>query len=161
MSGATRLTVGAVTYELEVAIDASPERVWEALFDDIGSWWLPDFHMLGPGSTVAFERRAGGQLLEHAEDGSSLLWCTVHMLLPGARTVYLTGGLAADWGGPAQNSMKMEVRPRGTGALLVVADALFGHIDDDHVASQQAGWGRLFREGLKAHVERRPGSAKR
>ncbi len=35
-------------YEFSLEIEASRERVWRGLTDQIGAWWLPDFHMLGP-----------------------------------------------------------------------------------------------------------------
>ena len=36
-----------VQYEFEVELNAPPTRVWKALTDQLSSWWLPDFHMLG------------------------------------------------------------------------------------------------------------------
>jgi len=63
----------ALTYELEVEIEAPAETVWKALTADVNSWWLEDFHMLGPGSVVTLDTRAGGSLVEHMEGGGSLL----------------------------------------------------------------------------------------
>lgn len=140
-------------YELEVEIEAPCERVWQALFEEIGQWWLPDFHMVAPDSTVRFEARAGGGLIEESGDGSSLLWCTVHWIRPTEFCVYLVGHVAPDWGGPACSHLKFAIESRGSGCVVKVSDARFGHVSDQNLASLEEGWGSLFRDGLKKHVE--------
>ena len=47
-------------YEFELEIAAKPERVWRALTDQLGSWWLPDFQMLGEDSVISLEPFPGG-----------------------------------------------------------------------------------------------------
>ena len=69
------LETRALKYEFSVDIDAPREAVWRSLVDEMDAWWLPDFRMVGAGSVVSFEARAGGQMIETQEDGSSLLWC--------------------------------------------------------------------------------------
>jgi uncharacterized protein YndB with AHSA1/START domain len=154
MNGAKKLTVGAVAYELEVEIDAEPARVWRALLEETDAWWLPDFHMVAPGSRVTFEARAGGRLVEESPDGASLLWGTVLWIDPAKRTVLLAGHHAPDWGGPSTSMLKFSVEPRGRGSALKVSDAIFGHVDEKHAASLHEGWTLLFTSGLKAHVEK-------
>ncbi|MEO2010992.1 MAG: hypothetical protein ABGX22_20120, partial [Pirellulaceae bacterium] len=62
--------------ELSVTIEASRQRVWRALNDQLSSWWLPVFHMLGPDSIVTLEPWAGGRLYEKCGN-DELLWYTV------------------------------------------------------------------------------------
>ena len=52
MTGAKMLETRAVVFELEIAIDAPRDHVWQALVDETNAWWLPDFHMVGEGSIV-------------------------------------------------------------------------------------------------------------
>lgn len=78
MIGAKKSEANCVQYELEIAIDASRERVWKAIFEETNFWWLPDFHMVGEGSVVTFDTAAGGAgLVEHLEGGGGLLWYQV------------------------------------------------------------------------------------
>ena len=153
MVEATVERAGIARYELEIEIDAAPERVWDALIQRTNGWWLPAFHMVGEGSTVTLEPWAGGRLHEELEDGGSLLWCTVHWIRPEQHVLYLVGHLAPDWGGPVTSHLKLAVEPRGSGSVLLVSDTHLGHIDRENLKSLEEGWTQLFRDGLKAFVE--------
>ena len=144
----------SVTYELEIPIDADPESVWKAFTAEVNQWWLPDFHMAGPGSVVTLEPEAGGHLLETHEDGSSLLWATVIMCTPG-KSLHMAGHVAPEWGGPNTNVMHVSLTEHEGGTLLSVQNSIFGHVDDSHVQSMEEGWRQLFTEGLKRHAESR------
>ena len=149
------MSVGAAQYELEISIDAPIERVWQALTEETNAWWLPDFHMVGEGSTVTLDTQAGGGLVEHLEGGGSLLWYTVHWCQPQNYVLYLVGHTDADWGGPATSHLKLMLVPRGAdGCTLQVTDSRHGHVDEENVRSLQEGWTQLFRDGLKQFAER-------
>lgn len=152
MSGPTTETQ-AVRYELEIAIEAPRETVWRALTEETDAWWLPDFHMVGPGSVVTLDARAGGDLVERREDGGSLLWYTVQMCVPG-ESLHLVGHLAPAWGGPATTMLALVLEERSGATVLRVSDALFGNVSEASASSLQEGWTQLFGEGLKAHAER-------
>lgn len=151
---ALTLETRAVTYEFEVEIDAPRDAVWSSLTEEVDGWWLPDFHMVGEGSVVAFDARAGGQLVETKEGGGSLLWYTVHMCTPG-ESVYLVGHVAPDWGGPATSMLKIALSERVGGTRVAIQDSLFGHVSDSNVESLRSGWMQLFGEGLKRYAENR------
>jgi len=142
----------AKKYQLEIVIDAATDVVWRALVDEMDAWWLPDFHMLGEGSVVTFDATAGGHLIERKEDGGSLLWYTVSMCTPG-ESLHLVGHLAPAFGGPATTMLHLALAERDGATVLSVEDALFGHFSDETVTSLEAGWGQLFGDGLKRHVE--------
>jgi len=142
----------ALKYEIVVAINAPLNSVWSALVDETDAWWLPDFHMLGEGSEVTLEARAGGALLEAREDGGSLLWYTVQMCVPG-QSLHLVGQIAPEWGGPATSMLALALSERDGQTLLTVRDALFGQVTQAHADSQREGWIALFTNGLKRHVE--------
>ena len=147
------LPIRACKHELEIPIQAPVEVVWKALTEDTNAWWLPDFHMVGEGSVVTLDATAGGHLIERHENGSSLLWHTVIMCTPG-ESLHLVGHLAPPWGGPATTMLHLALRAEGETTVLVVEDALFGHVSDSTAESLEQGWMQLFGEGLKPHAER-------
>jgi uncharacterized protein YndB with AHSA1/START domain len=154
MSSATTTAARVARYELEVAIEAPRDVVWKTIVDDTNAWWLPEFHMIGEGSVVTFDLRAGGHLIEHLEGTGSLLWATVHMCQPEQFTVYLVGHTAADWGGPTTSSMKLVLEATDEeSCVLKVSDALHGQIDETNIEQLRHGWTWLFTDGLKKFVE--------
>lgn len=149
---ALQLETRAEKYELEITIDAPAEVVWKSLTREVDAWWLADFRMVGEGSVVTFDARAGGQLIEAKEDGGSLLWYTVTLVQPG-ECLHLVGHLAPDWGGPATTMLHLALAEEGGKTTLTVKDALFGALGDTTASSLKEGWQQLFGEGLKKHVE--------
>ena len=154
MKGANVLgDVRAVSYELEIRIDATPERTWEAMTAELAAWWPASFHVLGPGSTMTLELEAGGRLVERKPDGTSLLWFHVNGVEPG-RSISLAGYLFPKWNGPATTLVTFTVEPRAGGSVVRVSDALFGHVRDGTIESLSSGWVELFKNGLGAYVAR-------
>ena len=138
-------------YEFEVEIAAKPERVWRALTDQLGSWWLPDFHMLGPDSVVSLEAKPGGRLFEQCGDGG-LLWYTVLSITPN-ESLSLAGYCTAEWGGPCTTLLTVKLAASGAKTRLTVSDALYGRVSDKQITSLNEGWQQLFGKGLKEFVE--------
>ncbi len=154
MTATKTLASGCIQYELEIAIAASTDRVWKAIFDETNVWWLPDFHMVGKGSVVTFDPTPGGSgLVEKRDGGGGLLWYHVQCCLPQEYKVYLVGYVAPDWGGPFVSHLKLALEEAATGCILKVTDALHGKIGLEGVQSLQDGWSGLFAEGLKEFVE--------
>lgn len=137
-------------YELEIEIKATRNRVWEALTGEIDAWWLPDFRSLGD-SVVTLDPVAGGSLIERCEDGRSLLWYTVQMIVP-TESMYLVGHTAPDWGGPTLSMLKLELQDRDGGCALLISDALLGRVSPTQTGSLSDGWRQLFTDGLGRHV---------
>jgi len=127
--------------------------VWRALCDETDLWWLPDFHMVGAGSRVTLEPRAGGHLREEGPDGASLLWYTVLQCRPG-EALDLVGHVASQYGGPATTLLSLALEERAGATTLRVTDALVGRVSDETLGALEAGWRQLFGEGLKGHAER-------
>jgi uncharacterized protein YndB with AHSA1/START domain len=139
-------------YEFALDIEASTSRVWRALTDQIGSWWLPSFHILGESSIIELEPHAGGRLVERA-DGRELLWYTVLAIDP-EKSLDLAGYCTAKYGGPSTTMLSLEI----TGvsdrlSRLNVSDSLFGRVTEESVRCIQAGWNELFSDGLKKFAE--------
>lgn len=154
MIGASTSPASCCQFELEIAIAASRQRVWNAIFEETNLWWLPDFHVIGEGSIVTFDHSPGGRgLVEATPDGGGLVWYTVQMYLPDQFTVYLIGHIAPEWGGPATSSLKLAVESTAAGSILKVTDARYGNVDEQQIQSSADGWKQLFTDGLKEHVE--------
>lgn len=154
MTGTKTVAAACHKFELEIEIEAPRERVWKAIFEEANMWWLPDFHMTGPGSEVTFDPTPGGKgLLESTPDGGGLQWYAVQMYLPSDFKIYLVGHIAAEWGGPTTSSLKLAVVETESGCVLQVSDARHGHVDESQVQSFEDGWAQLFTDGLKNYVE--------
>ncbi len=154
MIGAAPTPSSCHKYELEIEINAPREKVWEAILKKTNTWWLPDFHVAGPESTVSLDPVAGGRgLVEETPAGDSLLWYSVHMYQPSEFKIYLIGHVAPEWGGPTTSSLKLAVEQTDSGCVLKVTDARHGHVDETSLQSYSDGWAQLFTDGLKAFVE--------
>ena len=149
-----RTEAHCVRYELEVEIGAPCEKVWEAVVNETNAWWLPDFHIMGPNSTVTFDTEPGGKgLVEADENGAALLWFAVQYHSPMEYKIYLFGHVAPDWGGPSTSFLKLELEESEGGCILKVTDAQHGNLDEKSIESTSAGWTQLFNSGLKQYVE--------
>ncbi|MEM7455653.1 MAG: SRPBCC domain-containing protein [Planctomycetota bacterium] len=154
MTTATATPAQCHKYELEIEINAPRDAVWKAIFEDTNMWWLPDFHVAGPRSTVTFDPQPGGSgLLELTPDGGGLLWYTVQMHLPADYKIYLAGHVAPDWGGPCTSMLALSLIETENGCVLQVSDARHGNVDESSISGNQSGWTTLFTDGLKSFVE--------
>lgn len=138
--------------ELDVDLAAPKDRVWQALTGEIDAWWLGDFRVVAPDSTLSLDARAGGLLLEAKPDGGSLVWFTVQMVEPGT-ALHLVGHIAPPWGGPCLSMLSLTLVETEAGTRLEIRDALIGPETITTSTSLDAGWRALFGQGLKAHVE--------
>lgn len=138
-------------YAFEIDIHASCEHVWSVLTQQIGAWWLPDFHALGPDSKVHLEPHAGGRLYEKNDTGE-LLWYTIIAITPGD-SMTLTGHVSPEWGGPCSTMLTLKLSAHEGGTRLSVSDALIGRVSEKLIGNLGSGWQQLFGDGLKRHAE--------
>jgi DNA-binding transcriptional ArsR family regulator len=133
MDGSVSRKFRTVTTELEIRIDAPPERVWEALTSETASWWPAGFYV-GP-SPVRFtvEPRVGGRVFEDWGDGEGALWATVTSVRSGA-VLEWAGDLSAAYGGPGRSFTSFGLEPIGNGTLLKFRDDTTGELGE--------GWSR-------------------
>lgn len=155
MSDRHRFELSGASYELQIEIAASTQRVWKALTGQLSAWWLPDFHILGPDSIVALEPRAGGRLFEQNDD-RELLWYTVLSIAP-AESLSLVGYCTPEFGGPLTTMLSARLTSQGDATRLSFTDALYGRVTDEQVDSLHTGWTQLLTDGLKAFVEANQG----
>lgn len=146
-----RFELAGASYELQIEIAASQQRVWKALTEKLSAWWLPDFHILGPDSIVELEPRAGGRLFEQSDD-RELLWYTVLSIAP-AKSLSLVGYCTPEFGGPLTTMLTARLTSQGEATQLSFTDALYGRVTDNQVDSLRAGWIQLLTDGLKSFAE--------
>ena len=142
----------SIQYEFEIHMEAPKEKVWRALTEDIDTWWLPDFHMVGTDSKIQLDAIAGGHLVESKADGSSLLWYTVQMCDTG-HSLHLAGFIFPQWGGPGTTLLHLSLESVDDGTKFKVQDSQFGAIQASAAKSMEDGWIWLFTDGLKKHAE--------
>ena len=149
---------GVLDIALEWPITASPQRIWNALFDHPERWWPAEHRAIGPGAVMSCAPRLGGQLREEAANGAGVLWYQVIALVP-MRSVDFAGNLAARYGGPATSLLHIEIAPGAAdgSSVLKLTDSVFGRIGPDLRASLSSGWQSIIGEGLVRFVaEERP-----
>lgn len=142
-----QLSVGS--YELEVAIAASPVRVWQALTSESSQWWPKDFHTSERAQRFVIEGVLGGRAYEDFGGGDGLVWFTV-IGVEANRELILTGHLLPPFGGPAVTALRITLTAKAKGTLLRVQDDRFGVIGGP---SPVEGWQLVFDGGLRQYVE--------
>ncbi|MBI3547800.1 MAG: SRPBCC domain-containing protein [Elusimicrobia bacterium] len=147
---------GAVRVELAIEIAADKKRVWKALVEESGKWWLRDF-LVGGDKTKNFviETKLGGKAYEDWGDGQGLIWFTITGI-HAPNELYMVGhmfpGVCGDLG-PATGLLKLSLEEKGKGTILRVQDSLMGRMGDETGAHVSEGWKQLFGQGLKKYVE--------
>jgi uncharacterized protein YndB with AHSA1/START domain len=73
----------------EVVVEAPIERAFEVFTDGIGSWFPPEYNLLGVDiAERTFEPRVGGQIYDRGVDGSECRWGRVLTYEPPNRVVF-------------------------------------------------------------------------
>ncbi len=158
MSAPQPLEFGSIEALVEVSLSKPPARVWQALVDEAGSWWRPDFFQ-GAAKDFQIEARPGGRVFEDWGDGHGALWYTVTHADPG-KLLALSGELAPEFGGPARVLTRFELEPDGDGTRVRLREYAFGRVDEKLGQSLEEGWRLLLEDGLKPWIEEaRPASA--
>lgn len=139
-------------FELDIRIAAAPDRVWRALTEEIGHWWLPDFYCAPNSKAIKLEPWPGGRLYEDAENGGGLLWFNVVAVTP-PESLHLAGHIIPPYGGPATTLLHLSLSRIPSGTLLKVHNSVLGYISKGQLESTIAGWRQLFAEGLKPYAQ--------
>ncbi|KAA3616837.1 MAG: hypothetical protein D8M58_17700 [Calditrichaeota bacterium] len=140
-----------IQINVQIPINKSKREVWDALLNDIESWWHKDFYVLAE-SQIILEPFAGGRLYEKTIDGSEGLWYTVSSIHKD-QTIELFGHLRPEFGGPATSLLKINLSENNGTTVLQIYDSLYGVVDEAKKQSIESGWKLLFTEGLKKYIE--------
>ena len=138
--------------EHEVSINASPDRVWRALVEDMGHWWREGFYSLPNARGMRLEPTIGGRMYEYADDGSAVVWFTVIGIQPG-RSLDLAGHISVSFGGPTVALLRFEVSDQKKSTLLRVSESRIGAVGEKAASEAKNGWRLLFDEGLRPYCE--------
>lgn len=83
----TETPTTSVTVETDV--QAPAEHAFRVFTEDIGSWWDPSHHLLDAElSSMTFEPRVGGSIVDRYADGRECRWARVLAYDPPSRVVF-------------------------------------------------------------------------
>ncbi|MFZ4573808.1 MAG: SRPBCC family protein [Phycisphaerales bacterium] len=143
------------TVVLELEIAAPPTKVWKAITTDLGKWWLPDFHCAPGSKGIRMEPKPGGRVFETDGKGGGLLWYSITALQKG-KSITMVGHFGPPFGGPVTSLLTWSLAKSDRGTRFTLADYLFGVVSPALVQQVESGWRRLFEEGMRQYVERKP-----
>ena len=139
--------------EREVVVRCSVERAFDAFVHRIDAWW-PESHRKEPGSTLGFEPRAGGRLLERFSSGVRELG-VIEAWEPPTRLVYTW------WPGALEQPTRVEVcfEMRGDATRVAIihseGESGLGERWPERAALFEKGWNAV----LPAFVEHLKGAS--
>lgn len=140
----------------QVTINATKQRVWEALTEKIGAWWPDDFYAGGTVGNRDFllEAEAGGRMYESWGEGGGTLWGTVVFVEP-EKTLQVIGNQFPAWGGPTQWYGSWTLSESDGGTLLEFNESAVGNVSDSAFEEKNQGWQYLWAT-LKSFIENKP-----
>jgi DNA-binding transcriptional ArsR family regulator/uncharacterized protein YndB with AHSA1/START domain len=140
----------SIQIEQEVTINASPDRVFEALTNDISAWWGAPYLMTETPQAIILEPKVGGRLYELSGDAEGALYATVTLIRKN-ELVELTGPIGMS--GAVHSVVSLTLEPRGEATVVKLSHRAIGEINEETQAGYGAGWQDLLGTRLKAFVE--------
>jgi len=135
--------------EQEVTIDADPERVFDALTENVGGWWSK--HFSESPAAIRLEPVIGGRFYEEFDDGGSgALFATVSFIDRG-KALAMHGPMGMQ--NPVVNFVRFDLEPKDGSTVLKLSHQVLGQVEDERWDSYREGWKPLLGEGLKSFVE--------
>jgi uncharacterized protein YndB with AHSA1/START domain len=132
----------------QVLIRAQPERVFESLLD-VSGWFAR--HVSSEPAALVLEPHVGGRFREEFNDqGDGALFAHV-TLLQRNRRLRLYGPLGMD--APVVGVIDFTLEESVDGTVLHLTHRAVGELDEERMASYDAGWRELLHERLKPLVE--------
>ncbi len=140
---------GSFTIEQEVPINASREKVFDALCD-VSGWWRHRFED-GRGEMI-FEPVVGGRFMQTwGDDEGALFGHVVYIKRP--EIIRMSGQLGTNL--PASNLYQYKLEEKDGGTLLKLTHRVAGMINSNYRDNYSSGWGAPW-ESLTAFVEEGP-----
>lgn len=137
------------SYELEVMIAATPQRVWQAIATESAAWWPIDFVTSERTKRFVIEAKLGGRVFEDFGGDNGLVWYTV-IGVETDRELIMAGHLLPPFGGPATTALRITLSAHEQGTLVKIRDDRFGVLGGD---SPVEGWRIVFDGGLRSYLE--------
>lgn len=126
----------------EVVVRCSVERAFDAFVTRIDAWW-PESHRKEPGSTLRFEPRVGGRLVERFSEGERELGSIVAWEPPEHLSyTWWPGALAR----PTQVEVRFEAEGEATRVRIVHSEGESGLGEKwpERAALFERGWGTVL-----------------
>jgi uncharacterized protein YndB with AHSA1/START domain len=139
--------------EQEISINASAERVFEAMTQDVSAWWGAPYLLTASPQAIILEPQVGGRLYEQSGSGDGALWATVTTIKKNER-LELTGPVGASEALHSVVTFSLEPKNEGEATLLKLSHQAIGPFGEDTQANYNAGWQDLLGVRLKAFVEK-------
>jgi DNA-binding transcriptional ArsR family regulator/uncharacterized protein YndB with AHSA1/START domain len=143
-------TIGFFHIEQEITIEAAPARVFEALTNDVSSWWGAPYLLSDHARALIIEPRVGGRCYEDWGDSNGGLWATVTAIQQNER-IELTGAIAMS--GIVNSVVSIELEAQSQGTLLKLSHRAMGEVNEGLQQVYTSGWHDLLAVRLKAFVE--------
>ena len=153
--GASAMSAGAASFqshkiEMEIVIDASRDRVWNAFMAETDSWWA--YRILSADVKLVMEPHAGGRLYELAPNGDTGLWGLVLEVRAGRRFQMQDNFGSFQPGAYGTSTWRFE--ERGAKTAIQFTSVFSGVADEKLMASMDSGWRELMDVHLRAWVEK-------
>lgn len=146
---ATTPTINMMKIELEISIQAPPERVFTALTQDIAAWWDKQCSY-GIGKMV-LEPEVGKRFYEDYGNGEGALYGRVTYLEQN-KLLKIEGSIGMERA--VQGLVRYELVPQGESTLLKFSHHAFGDLADNTQANYTNGWKGMLEGRLRPLVER-------
>jgi len=145
-----RVESGVMRIEQQVAIDAPPARVFEALTKRLSAWWGAPY-LIGVGARdLIVEPRLGGRVYEDWGGGAGALWATVTSIRKNEHIEW-TGRIGM--GGAVIGVVMYRLEPSENGTVLRLSHRAAGDLAPETERNYSRGWQDLLGTRLRAFLE--------
>ncbi len=135
--------------EMEVLINAPPERVFGALTENVLGWWDIECCTYKKGKMI-LEPEVGKRFYEDWGHGNGALFGLVSYIEQN-RLLKIEGSIGMD--APVQGMISYELVPQGQATLLKFTHHAFGELSEDTEQTYTTGWKDMLAGRLRAYVE--------
>ena len=132
----------------EIKINASPEKVFAHLTNDITAWW--DHGFSENPKAIILEPKFGGRFYEDMGDGNGVIYCHVMHVVKN-KTLIMQGAMGMP--GAVFGNIAFELVTEGSATILKLSHHAFGEISEDHKKNYTSGWNNLLGARLKSLIE--------
>jgi len=139
------------------SINATINRVWDALTLNLDKWWTSEFFANPDSTKMVFEPYPGGRLFESGDNNNGILWYTV-IRIDDYKKLDMTGYLFPEFGGPSVSYLSIELHAEENTTLVKVTDVHTGAYGEKTPDYLREGWEMIFGQSFKNYVEKTSGN---
>jgi DNA-binding transcriptional ArsR family regulator/uncharacterized protein YndB with AHSA1/START domain len=144
-------TTGLIQIEQEVTVNAAPEKVWDALINDVSAWWTAScMYDASRAKAMLLEARVGGRFYEDWGDGEGALFGIVTGL---HRNQWLEVSGSIGMGMAIAGTISYTLEAQGDCTLLKFSHHASGAVSSRAQQLFGSGWTELLGSRLKNFVE--------